>query len=149
MTPNGFELAQLTGRAVHDVDSVVAAARTLLTGRTQWVAVTSAAPELGGEHALRMRVALVTREDVHVITHARVDAVPKGTGDLFSAALTGHWLQGASLHEAAERACERIVQALERTRQAHSAELLLPSDPVAAQAAAGPAARAQAIPSPA
>jgi pyridoxine kinase len=113
------------------------------------VAVTSASPELDGEPAQRMRVALVTRDDVHVITHARVDAVPKGTGDLFSAALTGHWLQGASLHEAAERACERIVQALERTRQAHSAELLLPSDPVAAQAAAGPAARAQAIPSPA
>lgn len=45
LTPNGFELAHLTGLAVNDVESVVAAARTLLTGRTQWVAVTSAAPE--------------------------------------------------------------------------------------------------------
>ena len=152
LTPNHFELERLTARPVHGMDDVVQAARSLLTGRTQWVAVTSAAPELGGEHALRMRVALVTREDVHVVTHARVDAVPKGTGDLFSAALTGHWLQGASLREAAERACERIVQALERTRQARSAELLLPSDPVAARAMtaqAAPAARAQAIPSPA
>jgi len=149
LTPNHFELERLTARPVRGMDDVVQAARSLLKGRTQWVAVTSASPELDGEPAQRMRVALVTRDDVHVITHARVDAVPKGTGDLFSAALTGHWLQGASLHEAAERACERIVQALERTRQAHSAELLLPSDPVAAQAAAGPAARAQAIPSPA
>jgi pyridoxine kinase len=149
LTPNHFELERLTARPVRGMDDVVQAARSLLKGRTQWVAVTSASPELDGEPAQRMRVALVTRDDVHVITHARVDAVPKGTGDLFSAALTGHWLQGASLHEAAERACERIVQALERTRQAHSAELLLPSDPVAGQAAAGPAARAQAIPSPA
>ncbi|WP_047473723.1 pyridoxine/pyridoxal/pyridoxamine kinase, partial [Delftia sp. ZNC0008] len=94
LTPNHFELERLTARPVHGMDDVVQAARSLLTGRTQWVAVTSAAPELGGEHALRMRVALVTREDVHVVTHARVDAVPKGTGDLFSAALTGHWLRG-------------------------------------------------------
>lgn len=45
LTPNSFELAHLTGLAVNDVESVVAAARTLLTGRTQWVAVTSAAPD--------------------------------------------------------------------------------------------------------
>jgi pyridoxine kinase len=127
------------------MDDVVEAARSLLTGRTQWVAVTSAAPELDGEHAQRMRVALVTRDHAQVITHARVDAVPKGTGDLFSAALTGHWLQGASLHEAAERACGRIVHALERTRQARSAELLLPSS----QDAEAAARAACALPSPA
>ena len=35
LTPNGFELAHLTGRPVDDTESVVAAARTLLTGCTQ------------------------------------------------------------------------------------------------------------------
>ncbi|CAB5712366.1 Pyridoxine kinase [Delftia tsuruhatensis] len=129
LTPNHFELERLTGRHLHGMDEVIAAARSLLAGRTQWVAVTSAAPRLDGdgEDGAQMRVALVTRERSHVITHARVDAVPKGTGDLFSAALTGHWIQGASLQEAAGHACDRIVQALIRTRQARSAELLLPS----------------------
>ena len=87
LTPNGFELAQLTGRPVDDMESVVTAARTLLTGRTQWVAVTSAAPTTWADG--EMQVVFVTREQAHVITHARIDAVPKGTGDLFSAAPSG------------------------------------------------------------
>lgn len=125
LTPNGFELAYLTGRPVNDVESVVAAARTLLTGPAQWIAVTSAAPDSWaiGE----MQVVLVTRTQAQVITHPRIDATPKGTGDLFSAALTGHWLNGASLQEAAARACQHVVRALRHTAQAQCAELLLPA----------------------
>lgn len=126
LTPNGFELAQLTGMPVDDRDGVVAAARTLLTGRTQWVAVTSAAPATWPPHA--MHVVLVTATQAHVVTHPRIDAAPKGTGDLFCAALTGHWLRGLALPEAATRACEHVVRALRRTRQAHSAELLLTTE---------------------
>ncbi len=132
LTPNGFELAQLTGLPVDDMESVVAAARTLLTGRTQWIAVTSAAPDTWavGE----MQVAFVTRTQAHVITHARINAVPKGTGDLFSAALTGHWLNGATLPEAIARACQTIVQALRHTYNAQCAELVLPSRVTSPQA---------------
>lgn len=124
VTPNGFELAQLTGRAVHDVDSVVAAARTLLTGRTQWVAVTSAAPDTWA--ADEIRVVLVTRTQCEVIVHPRIDITPKGTGDLFCAALTGHWLRGLDLVDAMALACRHVVQALRLTEQAQCAELLLP-----------------------
>jgi pyridoxine kinase len=74
-----------------------------------------------------MRVVLVTATQAQSITHPRIDAAPKGTGDLFCAALTGHWLQGLALPEAAARACDHVVRALQRTRQAHSAELLLPT----------------------
>lgn len=123
LTPNGFELAYLTGLAVNDVESVVAAARTLLTGRTQWVAVTSAAPETWTRDA--MQVVLVTRTQAEVIVHPRIDATPKGTGDLFCATLAGHWLGGLGLAEAATRACRHVVQALRRTEQARCAELLL------------------------
>ncbi|WP_287926344.1 pyridoxine/pyridoxal/pyridoxamine kinase [Diaphorobacter sp.] len=125
LTPNGFELAHLTGQPVNDVESVVAAARTLLTGPTQWIAVTSAAPDTWaiGE----MQVVLVTRTQAQVTTHPRIDATPKGTGDLFSAALTGLWLNGASLQEAAARACQQVVQALRHTAEAQCAELLLPA----------------------
>ena len=63
LTPNGFELARLTDLPVGTFDDVVAAARTLLTDRTQWIAVTSAAPATlaPGE----MQVALVTRTQAH------------------------------------------------------------------------------------
>lgn len=124
LTPNGFELAHLTGLAVTDVESVVVAARTLLTGRTQWVAVTSAAPETWTKGEIQ--VVLVTRTQAEVIVHPRIEATPKGTGDLFCAALTGHWLGGLGLAEATTQACRHVVQAFRHTAQAQCAELLLP-----------------------
>jgi len=125
LTPNGFELQQLTGSTASDIDSVVAAARRLLTGRTQWIVVTSAAPAAWTDD--QMLVAVVTRHEHKILSHARIDASPKGTGDLFSATLTGQLLSGASLVDAAAYACDQVIAALELTRQAQSAELLLPA----------------------
>ncbi|MCC7059479.1 MAG: pyridoxine/pyridoxal/pyridoxamine kinase [Burkholderiaceae bacterium] len=124
LTPNGFELAHLTKRAVGDVPGVVAAARCLLSGRTQWVAVTSAAPDSwsSGE----MQVVLVTRTGAWLVRHPRVAVSPKGTGDLFSAALTAHWLDGAPVHVAAMKACDLVVAALRSTQRAQCLEMLLP-----------------------
>ena len=124
LTPNGFELAHLTEMAVNSVESVVTAARTLLTGRTQWVAVTSAAPDTWPHD--EMQVVLVTRTQTEVIRHPRIDAAPKGTGDLFCAILTGCWLNGASVPQATAQACRLVVQALRLTQQRQCAELLLP-----------------------
>lgn len=125
LTPNGFELQQLTGSTASDIDGVVAAARRLLTGRTQWIVVTSAAPAAWPDN--QMLVAVVTRHDHKILSHARIDASPKGTGDLFSATLTGQLLRGASLVDAVSYACDQLIAALELTRQAQSAELLLPA----------------------
>lgn len=124
LTPNGFELQQLTGVAGSDIDSVVTAARRLLTGRTQWIVVTSAAPAAWPDN--QMLVAVVTRHEHKILSHARIDISPKGTGDLFSATLTGQLLSGASLFDAASYACDQLIEALTLTRQAQSAELLLP-----------------------
>ncbi|HBD35128.1 MAG TPA: bifunctional pyridoxal kinase/hydroxymethylpyrimidine kinase, partial [Cupriavidus sp.] len=44
LTPNDFELGHLSGRSADSVEQVVAAARSLLTDRVQWMVVTSAAP---------------------------------------------------------------------------------------------------------
>lgn len=101
-----------------------AAARSLLRGRTQWVAVTSAAPDTWA--ADEMQVILVTANHTEIITHPRIPIAPKGTGDLFCATLTGHWLGGATLADAARRACRQVVLALQNTQAAQSAELLLP-----------------------
>ncbi len=127
LTPNGFELERLTGCAGRSLDEVIAAARTLLVGRLQWVVVTSAAPHVWtpGE----MQIAVVTRDEARVVRHPRIAASPKGTGDLFSAELTAHLLAGFPLFEAATQACQRTVAAVERTGRAHCAELLLPEPP--------------------
>lgn len=124
LTPNGFELEQLTGLAVARTQDVIAAARTLLHGRTQWIAVTSAAP--AAHDVDRIGVVVVTREDACIIEHARIDAAPKGTGDLFSAVLTAQSLLGMDLFAAARDACDAVVAAIEHTRARSSMELLLP-----------------------
>lgn len=122
LTPNGFELACLTGQRADDPEAVICAARRLLTGRTGWVVVTSAAP--GACAPDELRVAVVTRNGHRVITHPRIPAAPKGTGDLFSAMLTARLLAGASVFEAAERASDQVIAAVQRTHRAQCAELL-------------------------
>ena len=124
LTPNGFELERLTGQPTGDIGSVIAAARMLLTGRTQWVTVTSATPI--ALSPAEMQVAVVTRDETRVLKHPRIATSPKGTGDLFAAALTGHLLEGASIFEAAAQACNHVVIALKHTHRARCAELLLP-----------------------
>lgn len=129
LLPNGFELEHLTGHPVRRVDDVIAAARTLLGGRTRWVVVTSAAPDSWREG--QMRVAVVTADAADVLDHARIDAAPKGTGDLFSAVVTARLLAGVGLADAAQQACDSVVAAVTLTQARRSAELLLPDSPEA------------------
>ncbi|HMN21322.1 MAG TPA: pyridoxine/pyridoxal/pyridoxamine kinase [Ottowia sp.] len=125
LLPNSFELGTLTGAPVQTLEQVLAAARGLLQGRTRWVVVTSAAPREWPRG--RMRVAVVSAHETQVIEHERVDAAPKGTGDLFSATLGARLLAGASLAEAAQAACDAVVAAVALTHRAGCAELLLPA----------------------
>ncbi len=123
LVPNGFELGLLSGRPVAGIDQVAEAARSLLVGRTRWVVVTSAAPATWPEG--RMQVAVVTRDALELIHHRRLDTTPKGTGDLFSATLAGHLLAGRGVADAARMACDRVVEVLEATAAAGSAEMLV------------------------
>ncbi len=124
ITPNAFELERLTGRASPTLSQAVDAARTLLNGHTQWVAVTSApADDLPAD---RMLVALVTAENVEVVVHPRVNAELKGTGDLFCSALAGKLLQGASVAQAVKGASDRVVEVMRHTVARDFDELALP-----------------------
>lgn len=125
ITPNGFELSQLAQAPVDTVDEVVAAARRLLQGRLQWVVATSAAP--ASWPAGRMKVALISADGHRVVEHPRVDAAPKGTGDLFSATLSAELLAGQELEAAVRQACQEVTEAVELTRRERSQELLLPA----------------------
>lgn len=123
ITPNTYELGQLSGRRIDTLDDLVAAARSLMHGQLRWVVATSALP--GQWPDGRMRMVLVGASDVQVFEHERIDASPKGTGDLFSAALASRLLHGTSLPEAIRAAGQLVVQALRDTAAAHSAELLI------------------------
>ncbi len=123
LTPNAYELQQLVGRHLPTIDATVAAARELLVGRTEWVVVTSVAPEQSDRREERM--AIVTASGERVVKHERVQSAAKGTGDLFSAALTAALLSGADLDHAVSIAHGRVVTVLERTARLGSAELVL------------------------
>ncbi|MBJ6977878.1 pyridoxine/pyridoxal/pyridoxamine kinase [Luteimonas sp. MC1895] len=127
LVPNGFELGVLTGMSVADTADVVHAARSLLVGRTRWVVVTSAAPAAWGDGG--MKVLVVQRDAECVIRHRRLDATPKGTGDLFSATLAAHLLRGAPVEDAARLACDRVLAVLDASQAAGSAEMLVFPEP--------------------
>jgi pyridoxine kinase len=126
LTPNHFELETLVGAPLHGIDEVVDAARGLLELGPEWIAVTSAAP--GTAPANRLQVVLVTRRDVHVLRHARLNVAVKGTGDLFSAELLAGLLAGRALQPAARQACAQVQRALRRTQAFGWEELALPAD---------------------
>lgn len=127
LTPNGFELAQLTGLPVDGIDDAIRAARQLLAGDTEWVVVTSAAPATWTPDD--MKILVVTRTDAATIVHPRLALTPKGTGDLFTASLAAHLLEGAAIETAARRAADDVLSALRETQRANCAELLLPPHP--------------------
>lgn len=116
ITPNAFELAFLTGRAVTDAASAQAAAKAL----ARPVLVTSVP---AGED--RLAVLRVSDGQSDLTQTRRLDGVPHGTGDLLAAlalvaAMTG--ATGRDLCEHVTRACERVIRA---SLDAGSPDLLL------------------------
>ncbi|HET9031432.1 MAG TPA: pyridoxine/pyridoxal/pyridoxamine kinase [Dokdonella sp.] len=123
LTPNHFELEQLSECTLSSLDECIGAARSLLTGATEWVVVTSAAPRIWS--ASEMHVLAVSRDQHKVFTHPRFACAVKGGGDLFSAHLTGWTLAGKTLFEAVDRASHDVVGILDRTRRLGWEELAL------------------------
>lgn len=125
LSPNHFELELLAGRTLSSMDDVIAAARELLDRGPEWIVVTSAAPLAAAVGS--MQVAVVTRDDATVFSHRQIqipDSV-KGTGDVLTADLVARILAGQPLAQAAQQACARITQMLERTRLLGWEELAL------------------------
>jgi pyridoxine kinase len=84
LTPNGFELAWLTGRDVSDEAGAIAAARAL--GLREVLA--TSIPAEGG----RLATLLITPDEVHNVTTPRLHGVPHGTGDFLSGLYLGERL---------------------------------------------------------
>ncbi len=123
LTPNAFELEQIVGRSLETLEATVEAARELLRTNLEWAVITSAAP--AETPAGETRIAVVTADDVQVISHQLVESVAKGTGDLFTATLVGGLLRGYSLKAATKAAAERTVDVLQRSSALGCGELVL------------------------
>lgn len=124
LTPNHFELEQLCGASLHDVDDCIAAARGLLGETTRWVAVTSAAPTTS--RAGTLQVVVVAADVAQVIEHPAIAHAVKGVGDMFAALVAGRLQSGVALVPAVTRACDDVVAVLRHVQAQGWQELALP-----------------------
>lgn len=98
ITPNHFELERLSGRPLATLDEAVAAARALIARGPRVVVVSSVRhPGLPPD---RVATLAVTADQAWTVTTARLERVPRGSGDLLSALLLAHTLAGRTLPEA-------------------------------------------------
>jgi pyridoxine kinase len=119
MTPNRFELEQLTGRAVRDLDEALAATAALRARGPKIVAVTSL-PVPGRDDAVA--VLADSAEGAWTIETPRLPLFLHGTGDAFAALLLGHWLRGGALAPALEAAVSSLYAVIETTWQTGASE---------------------------
>ena len=108
-TPNAFELEQLTGQAINDVESALRAA-DLLRGRGPKTVVTT-----GIDLAHSIATLAVSPEGAWTVKTPRLHYMAYGTGDAFAALLLGHLLNGAGLVDALQRAVGGIYALIEAT----------------------------------
>jgi pyridoxine kinase len=124
VTPNAFELGWLTGRAVTDRDSALAAAQALRTTGPGLVIVTSI-PE--GEGSLGLLAVTATRSWALSVPKLRFPVAPNGAGDALAGLLAAHLTRGAAPDQALAAAGNAIHRVLEATRDAGRRELALPA----------------------
>lgn len=118
-TPNVFELEQLTGMQVTDLDSARVAAHALRRRGPRTVILTGL-PENG-----RISTLAVTNQGLWRVTAPRVDRPLNGTGDLISALILGHYLDTGSVPEALRLAASGMAEAIDATVAAGRRELAL------------------------
>ncbi len=113
VTPNRFELEQLTGRSIGSLSDTVFAARTLLGQGPRLVAVTGLKNPITAPN--QIGIAAVTRDSAWIVTTPTLsfDPAPNGTGDLFSALFLGYILGGHGPAEALSRAVSGLYAVLE------------------------------------
>lgn len=100
LAPNAWELARLTGRAITDGPTALAAARSLARP-----VLVSSVDALGGEIA----VLYADAHEAWLAAHPRRPTAPKGTGDLLTAHFVGAVLGGSAPREALNLAVGEVA----------------------------------------
>ncbi|MDJ0947180.1 MAG: pyridoxal kinase PdxY [Kiloniellales bacterium] len=131
LTPNLFELAQLSGRQIEGLEDALEAARGLLERGPRIVLVTSLRHPESAYDEIGMLA--VTGDAAYRVATPRLplDPAPNGAGDSVAALFLGHLLQGCSVEAALANAAAGIFAILSATGIAESRELQI----VAAQEA--------------
>jgi pyridoxine kinase len=122
VTPNRFELAALTGRAVVDLASAVAAA-AVLRARGPRLVVATGLPVPARPDALGVLAA--GQDQAWLVTTPRRPVAFGGTGDAFSALFLGHYLQSGEVAVALERAVAAVYALVEQGCASGAKELPL------------------------
>ncbi|MEQ8480803.1 MAG: pyridoxal kinase PdxY [Hoeflea sp.] len=120
-TPNVHELAWLSGAALPDSASVVAAAETLGPSR---VLVTSAPAMMSGSTGNL----LISGGQARMAEHRVIPDAPNGLGDLMAATLLARLLEGQSEEKALQLATGTVFEILARTARRGADELTLETD---------------------
>jgi pyridoxine kinase len=123
-TPNAFELGWLTGRAVTDRGSALAAARALLEAGPRLAIVTSI-PE--SEATLGLLAVTAERAWALSVPRLTFPVAPNGAGDAIAGLIAAHLTRGARPDRALAAAGNAIHGVLEATRDAGRRELALPA----------------------
>ncbi len=129
VTPNLFELAQLTGRPVESDEAALAAARELAARGPKVVLVTSV--RFPDRDPQTVSLLAVTRSDAWRVTTPWLDLDPpaNGAGDLIAALFLGHYLLAGEtpgrVAEAAAKAASATFAVVAATQEAGSRELAL------------------------
>ena len=124
LTPNLFELEQLSGRRIGSLEETLAAARALLALGPGIVLVTSLKPESDDDE---IGLLAVTAKDSYSVTTPRLllDPAPNGAGDCLAALFLGFLLRGCRIKHALANAAAAIFAILNETAAAESRELQL------------------------
>jgi pyridoxine kinase len=123
LTPNQFELEQLTKRSVTMIAEALAAVEALRQRGPRAVLVTSLhTAETPGD---RIDVLACDADGAFRVRTPRLDSTVNGAGDAVAALFFAHYLHTGSAAEAASRAVSSIFGILRRTAAAGARELLL------------------------
>jgi len=115
ITPNVFELGRITRRSLTDTASMLRAARSL-----DCPALVSSIP-CDGE----IGVMYVDQEQAWLVQHERQMDVPRGTGDLLTAAFAAALVNRQPVRDALEHAVSVTASVIHRAREWRSPELPL------------------------
>ena len=123
ITPNRFELEQLTGGRIANLDDAITAGRALLALGPSVVVVTSL--RQAESHEIEM-LALTGEAAWRVTTpFLEFETPPNGAGDLTAALFLGHYLRRRDVKTALERAAAGVFAVIAATFEAGTRELQL------------------------
>lgn len=125
LTPNQFEVEQLTGITVNGLDDALKAARALIAAGPSLVLMTSLA--LPDTPPGTVEMLLATAGQAWRIGTPRVsfDITPNGSGDAVAALFLGHYLRMRDPLKALEAATAAIFSLMETSRREGGRELAL------------------------